>query len=56
MRGEEIDLKQKYYELIYSPVVKMEAVWRGAMKRGWGGAPCTFIFNLSFELLLHQPV
>lgn len=33
MRGEEIDLTQKYYELIYSPVIKMKT-GEGSYERG----------------------
>lgn len=56
MRGEWIDLTQKYYELIYSPVVKMKKGEGSYEKSGDGGGPCTFIFNLSFELALRQSV
>lgn len=37
MRGEEIDLTQKYYELIYRPVVKMKMGEGSYESRGGGG-------------------
>lgn len=37
MRGEEIYLKQKYYKLIYSQLVKIEDSVDGSYERGSGG-------------------